>query len=1486
MFSTLFSHTRAHPAQEPIEVEVGDFDHTPAPSPRPSLSMLRGNGDEASAVYEYSATPTSGYRHHLLKTLVTGPISLHKDVPVLPILSPTAEKEISPQAEKRKLQHGSQDKSTPVRESMATVSPSPSTSPQNKGLTPSIPATDRIRLESLFHLHDTHAREHVSSTLSPAGICDVDDLTQQETQVWPLPERNSASPVVYSMRDRKIDRHLSEEDKQITYSGAASFKHYPIRHQGWLEPGHPATSKVVPFKPSLTDTNRRSTENDGGSIYAQHQHQCDKLNAQSVSDMKIQIAATAEESPCLTPDQVSTPSQIDAPEALQSRSEHLVGSRVQACSSKTKPFIEVMREHGNANGTIGGEAHISARSNSRQHHIRECTPCQSEQDQSQADLASYVYAPMPSQESFDHFEQSGSYSEAGSDTSLRARKSDEQPKSPAYSSGRSQSLGSVLDYKRTTAQWLKGLVQAPEAYSARFTEIPARKRSIARPLVNGQRPSVLSNKATCHPADKSIHSGKSDPKIDGLSFKRAISDLERLLSEALTLASQVIDRSGSPNGGGCKRPSSSLHSGYRGRPGYREIDTNYLNDRSPTSERESAEDLSDFELSQQTTQVRPAYKHASTFAGPAERPRLAEIIENYSRKYEDLHPRSVDTRMHLRSQPSQSPGQSMTGIPTRNSRIQATQRPLRKLVNGEILAPVHRDGKPREENLTPVLNFNLGEDGLLGDKSLKKRPVGEHTPSAGRNATSQEALPERDVAGRKMRAEHGISLRRRSHVSLRNIQGFSLPKSHKRQPIARDWSPIRKRYVASVACLSTALIGILLGIYTGLVPSIQYYIVDQSHVAIHGNTGCFLGLALPTFFLWPLPLLHGRKPYIMASLILAMPLLFPQALAVNSPRLTNITSWRILLIASRTLMGCSLGFASMNFHSILTDLFGASLMSGNPHQEVVDQFDARRHGGGMGVWLGIWTWCWVGSLGIGFLIGASIIDQHPPAWGFYLSILLIAVVLLLNVICPEARRSSFRRSVAEVRTGSDISRRLARGEVMMHRVKTGPKWWGNEVWHGVLLSLEMLRQPGFSVMAVYVAWIYAQVVLVIALLGSLASRFYHLRSPYVGLHVAAMALGALFAIPFQKASIFSRSRHSQVNSSRETLDRTVAWSSHLIRRAVFTITLPLGAICYAAVSSGPPMSLGVPTLFAMCIGFLSCLAIAECNGLIMETFDTSDLSPGMIGRQRDATGQTQKKTNYSSFPRVTSGFAIIHSFAFILAAGSTALGGHITRTLGQRVASGVVASILFLLTMLLLLVLVRFKNVLIIPRSKSAEMDRLTQARRKSTQRRASMPNDLRALMEEDMAWRPVMIGNPVGKNRRVNLLELGCMTRWQDIRRKNKLIDESAHLNRSALDQGLEALDAALEDHMGELRRAQGLFSMGSRRNKHSSRLRRSDQRSDQSSEQTPDVELDTLDFGMTSSGPSHQRQFSEVECFMGQTVKEENEEEPPTGPRSSRKD
>lgn len=368
------------------------------------------------------------------------------------------------------------------------------------------------------------------------------------------------------------------------------------------------------------------------------------------------------------------------------------------------------------------------------------------------------------------------------------------------------------------------------------------------------------------------------------------------------------------------------------------------------------------------------------------------------------------------------------------------------------------------------------------DRQGKEIPSIEvSTYNGNRNVlTTRLGRARRKVASKRIHELRNINLRGRSHVSIRDGQRFSLTKSVKRQPIiARDWSPIRKRFVASVACISTALIGVLVGIYAGLVPSIQYFIADFHHYSIIGNVVLYLGMALSTFFCWPLPLLHGRKPYILCSLCVALPLLFPQAVAVSIPRSPYTSVWRWALLLPRAIMGCALGLASMNFHSILTDLFGASLMSSNPHQEVVDQYDVRRHGGGLGIWLGVWTWCFIGSLGIGFLVGAVVIDTLKPSWGLYISIMLIALVLLLNVLCPEVRRSGWRRSVAEVRTPLGISRRVARGEIMMHRVKDGPKWWGQEMYHGVALSLEMLRQPGFVIMAVYSAWIYAQVVLII-----------------------------------------------------------------------------------------------------------------------------------------------------------------------------------------------------------------------------------------------------------------------------------------------------------------------------------------------------------------------------------------------------------------------
>ncbi|KAJ9141617.1 Polyamine transport protein [Coniochaeta hoffmannii] len=487
----------------------------------------------------------------------------------------------------------------------------------------------------------------------------------------------------------------------------------------------------------------------------------------------------------------------------------------------------------------------------------------------------------------------------------------------------------------------------------------------------------------------------------------------------------------------------------------------------------------------------------------------------------------------------------------------------------------------------------------------------------------------------------------------------------------------------------------------------------------------------------------------------------------------------------------------MNFHSILMDLFGASLMSGNPHQEVVDEHDVRRHGGGMGVWLGIWTWCFTGSIGVGFLIGAGVINSLNPSWGFYISIVLIVVVLILNVFCPEVRRSAYRRSVVEVRKGTDVSRRLARGEVKMHRVKDGPTWWGQEVYHGILLSLEMLRQPGFAIIALYTGWIYAQVVLFIVLLGSLTSRSYRLRSPLVGTCVAFISIGALTAVPFQKANIFSRGRHHQG------------------------------------------------------------LAMAECNGLVMETFDTSDLQPGMTGRPRAMSSKSSKRTNYSSFPRVTAGIACCQTLGFIFAAGATALGGMAQRDLGQKAATGVVAGILFVLTLLLLAALIRFKNVQIIPEAKKTEMEKWTNIRRESIRRHSP-------LTEEEM-WRPVIIGNPSSKERRVNVLELGHLSRWTEIRKKNRLIDESNHLNRAALES---ARNAVVEEAQEIGAKAAGLVRSVSSRSLQRSN-RGTPKPTNTSGERTPHRNI-----------PGHRHTpgggggLSERDCVMGQPLSEEDED------------
>jgi hypothetical protein len=256
---------------------------------------------------------------------------------------------------------------------------------------------------------------------------------------------------------------------------------------------------------------------------------------------------------------------------------------------------------------------------------------------------------------------------------------------------------------------------------------------------------------------------------------------------------------------------------------------------------------------------------------------------------------------------------------------------------------------------------------------------------------------------------------------------------------------------------------------------------------------------------------------------------------------------------------------------------------------------------------------------------------------------------------------------------------------------------------------------------------------------------------YVGLCTVSLGGGALLATPFQKASLLSRARYHPPRTDSMTFRKSYIWSSHLVRRTIVTGMLPLAALAYTFTSRGPPMKIVVPCIFAAIVGFLSNLVIAECYGLIMVTFDTSDLQPGMTGRPARKSVVERfrgQRTNFSCYPRVSAGFAIIQSLKFIFGAVATGVCGRVERRFGTLKATAIVAATLLGLTILLTLVLWRFKPVKMIPTVKN--------------------PGD--NLTRQETTWEPVTLGKPSGTKRNISILEAGKQSRWSEIRKRNRL--------------------------------------------------------------------------------------------------------------------
>jgi hypothetical protein len=110
------------------------------------------------------------------------------------------------------------------------------------------------------------------------------------------------------------------------------------------------------------------------------------------------------------------------------------------------------------------------------------------------------------------------------------------------------------------------------------------------------------------------------------------------------------------------------------------------------------------------------------------------------------------------------------------------------------------------------------------------------------------------------------------------------------------------------------------------------------------------------------------------------------------------------------------------------------------------------------------------------------------------------------------------------------------------------------------------------------------------------------------------------------------------------------------------------------------------------------------------------------------------------------------------------------------------------------------------------ETERKMSIQRQEEAVRQGAPDDPTPELEEP--WRPIIIGNPSGKTRRMSILELGHLSRWSEIRRKNKLINEMSYEARHPNLATLEDVRKEIRDkNLGSLHRGGSRRSHRSRR-------------------------------------------------------------------------
>lgn len=224
MLLTFSHYAQVQQPQYQVDMEAGDFDHTPAPSARASFTMLRPEeSHETADISEVPATRSAAFRHHLLKTSTSGPTLVDRDLPAPPVVrrSPpikTPSLPSKPELENRGV--------VPSRPASALPRLSSPATRQDK-IVPSSPIrpNDRERVNAAsLHNYDTHADTHHPGLLEGADFCDY-GIQSTGYQSF-ISSTQPSSPVSdVSMISGEMHRVLSSGDISVTEVAVPIHRH-------------------------------------------------------------------------------------------------------------------------------------------------------------------------------------------------------------------------------------------------------------------------------------------------------------------------------------------------------------------------------------------------------------------------------------------------------------------------------------------------------------------------------------------------------------------------------------------------------------------------------------------------------------------------------------------------------------------------------------------------------------------------------------------------------------------------------------------------------------------------------------------------------------------------------------------------------------------------------------------------------------------------------------------------------------------------------------------------------------------------------------------------------------------------------------------------------------------------------------------------------------------------------------------------------------